>query len=383
MINRKRRHEATLPPSSSSSSRADLASREESNYSSETSEDLAFKTDTTVMRILVGEGEEVTRDQRLASSRSDKGEFIDLVATRDCTIETILVREGQRVRGEEAAVRVKWCLHPVIALGMCAICGKSIAEEELVSPANSAATTPSHHQHASSSSSSSPAAASSDKRFFGNEVATINVQGGHKIRVAMREAKATLEQATRRLLESRKLSLVLDLDHTLLHCSDDAKALRFAETKGEMVHTFKLSPHEPELTLKLRPGLDDFLAQCARRYQMYVYTAATRAYAECVCSIIDPTEAYFGDRIVTRTDTPELGTDKSLRRLFPADDSMVLIVDDRDVWGGVLNLITIQEYHFFGREMHEVNNSSWSPTTENEEEGVRHVFLFSSRAPKP
>lgn len=41
----------------------------------------------------------------------------------------------------------------------------------------------------------------------------------------------------------------------------------------------------------------------------------------------------FGHRIVSRTDTPNLTTSKSLRKIFPSDPSMALIIDDRDdVW---------------------------------------------------
>jgi hypothetical protein len=38
----------------------------------------------------------------------------------------------------------------------------------------------------------------------------------------------------------------------------------------------------------------------------------------------------------------------------------VVIVDDRDVWGGSANLLTCEPYHFF-YGMHEVNNASWKP----------------------
>jgi hypothetical protein len=93
-------------------------------------------------------------------------------------------------------------------------------------------------------------------------------------------------------------------------------------------------------------------------FEMYVYTAGTRAYAYKVCSIIDPDGSVFGERIVSRDDTPELGTDKDLTRLFPVDDTMVLVVDDRDVWSGVANLLTCEPFDYF-RGMHDVNNSGW------------------------
>jgi len=108
-------------------------------------------------------------------------------------------------------------------------------------------------------------------------------------------------------------------------------------------------------------------------FDMYVYTAGTRSYAEKVCSLIDPTEMYFGGRIVARDDAPELGLEKSLERLFPVDDSMVVIVDDRDVWSGSPNLLTCEPFHFF-HGMHEVNNQSWKPDDGDEE--VFFSFLY-------
>lgn len=62
----------------------------------------------------------------------------------------------------------------------------------------------------------------------------------------------------------------------------------------------------------------------------------TRRYAEAVAKIIDPTRKYFSNRIVSRTDNPNVkndGHDKSLERIFLSDSSMVVIIDDReDVW---------------------------------------------------
>eukprot|EP01034_Spumella_vulgaris_P029447 gene29447-36505_t len=71
---------------------------------------------------------------------------------------------------------------------------------------------------------------------------------------------------------------------------------------------------------------------------MTIYTAGTRRYAEAVAKVIDPTHKYFSNRIVSRTDNPNVksdGHDKSLERIFLSDSSMAVIIDDReDVWKG-------------------------------------------------
>ncbi|KAI0562358.1 CTD phosphatase Fcp1 [Gracilaria domingensis] len=81
----------------------------------------------------------------------------------------------------------------------------------------------------------------------------------------------------------------------------------------------------------------------------------TRSYAAQIANIIDPHKKLFGGRITSREDFAEgRMNQKSLQRLFPCDDSMVLIVDDReDVWisgtgqSFMPNLVRASPYHFW------------------------------------
>ncbi|OSC96217.1 HAD-like protein [Trametes coccinea BRFM310] len=85
----------------------------------------------------------------------------------------------------------------------------------------------------------------------------------------------------------------------------------------------------------------------ATKYEMHVYTMGTRAYAEEVCAAIDPGGKIFGNRILSRDESGSL-TQKSLQRLFPCDQSMVVIIDDRaDVWEWSPNLVKVIPYDFF------------------------------------
>lgn len=73
----------------------------------------------------------------------------------------------------------------------------------------------------------------------------------------------------------------------------------------------------------------------------------TRAYAKAVAAVIDPTMELFQDRILTRDENGSL-TKKRLDRLFPADQSKVVVLDDRaDVWDYSPNLIQIKPYEYF------------------------------------
>lgn len=76
-------------------------------------------------------------------------------------------------------------------------------------------------------------------------------------------------------------------------------------------------------------------------------------YATKIAEIIDSNNIFFKEhRIISRDDCTDFSF-KNLKRLFPCDDTMVLIVDDReDVWSDARrvvspNLIKIEPYHYF------------------------------------
>ena len=96
-----------------------------------------------------------------------------------------------------------------------------------------------------------------------------------------------------RLLKARKLALVLDIDMTLLHATNDARAPAFARKRGAKVYPFQLPGDPGYHYVKLRPGLAEFLRECHTRYTLYIYTHGVRSYAEKIVEIIDPTNELF------------------------------------------------------------------------------------------
>ncbi len=117
--------------------------------------------------------------------------------------------------------------------------------------------------------------------------------------------------------------------------------------------------------MRLRPHLTHFLESCKSLFHMTIYTHGTRSYAEATAALIDPTGIYFGKRIVSRTDHPELGLEKCLSRLFLEDWSMAVVLDDRDdVWkkNQQSHVVCIRPYLFFHQfaaraKPNEVNNA--------------------------
>jgi RNA polymerase II subunit A-like phosphatase len=73
----------------------------------------------------------------------------------------------------------------------------------------------------------------------------------------------------------------------------------------------------------------------------------TRSYALQVLNVLDPDQSLFGNRVLSRDESGSLSF-KSLKRLFPVDTSMVVVIDDRgDVWEWCENLVKVKPCEFF------------------------------------
>ncbi|KAI9460489.1 hypothetical protein BJY52DRAFT_1118068 [Lactarius psammicola] len=310
-----------------------------------------------------------------------------LFSVWDCpvegTIERWCVKEGDVITSDEKEVLhiTEPCKHGIQMGGLCALCGKDMTQ--------------------------------SDYTGFSNE-ARASIQMTHSAngpKVSLEEARRIERETAEHLFNCRKLSLIVDLDQTIVHATVDptvgdwitegeAWETRHATKKrssrpreGESdsdessqegddeevnpnwealrdVKKFRLGPESfglpsgPEARrakgkekavetqgclyyVKPRPGWQDFLSSVATKYEMHVYTMGTRAYAEEVCKAIDPDGKFFGGRILSRDESGSL-TQKSLQRLFPVDTSMVVVIDDRaDVWEWCPNLVKVIPYDFF------------------------------------
>ncbi|KAI8969704.1 hypothetical protein BDB01DRAFT_840117 [Pilobolus umbonatus] len=170
------------------------------------------------------------------------------------------------------------------------------------------------------------------------------------ITVSLHEAKRLEAQDEQRLIRSRKLSLIVDLDQTVLHATWEPSIAQWGNERKKHdtdIRQFTLEGRPIVYTIKFRPGLFDFLQKMAELYEMHIYTMGTRSYAEAVVKELDPEGTYFEDRILSRDESGSM-TEKRLERLFPSDTSKVVIIDDRaDVWNYSPNLIHIKAYEFF------------------------------------
>lgn len=257
--------------------------------------------------------------------------YADFESEVEGNVTTLSVKAGQVINGVvEVADIEEPCKHEVQFGGMCANCGKDM--------------------NATSYNTTKP----------DSERAKINTFHGHtELLVSAEVASKADEEAKRRLLSARKLSLVVDLDQTIIHATVDPTVREWQDDESNPNHEavkhvakFQLMDDGPGARgcwyyIKLRPGLHDFLQTISQHYELHIYTMGTRAYAHNIAKIVDPDHKIFGDRILSRDENGNV-TAKTLRRLFPVDTKMVVIIDDRgDVWSWSPNLVKVSPYDFF------------------------------------
>lgn len=234
------------------------------------------------------------------------------------------------------------CAHPTIVRGFCSRCRRPVSSDSHVAVGKSS---------------------------FG-----ISVRADAAASGAQRELM--------RLRDSRRLVLVLDIDHTLLHTVKDCRANRPSEytiyTDGVVTrpgaassvvppkYDGSYSLHSMSLTVNrckrsflvsLRPGLLSFLHGVSRKYDLYIFTHGSTAYAAQVKNLLnllfEKTYPDYGRRKIFQdsrvlaledSHTGESGRErwKTLSRWFPVGDTaaaanstirsasdLVVILDDQ------------------------------------------------------
>lgn len=176
----------------------------------------------------------------------------------------------------------------------------------------------------------------------------VSITHDNKILLSTNEASRVQTETFSNLKGQKKLIFIIDLDQTLLHATVDPQVSEWMEKYPQHpvvkdIHAFKLKD-SPNFTyfIKLRPGVREFLKQLESKFEYHVYTMGSRNYAEAVVKVIDPNGSLFADRILSRDESGSF-SHKNISRLFPQDQSMVVILDDRaDVWQYSPNLIRIK-----------------------------------------
>ncbi|EAX88972.1 NLI interacting factor-like phosphatase family protein [Trichomonas vaginalis G3] len=192
------------------------------------------------------------------------------------------------------------------------------------------------------------------------------------VMISFEEAKRKNLEEEQRLIDAKKLSLVIDLDKTLIDTTevrnraevDAIKKLDPAATEDDF---FEFNMNQ-NLLIRYRPHVRQFLASIAPYFDMQIYTLASPAYAHAILSKIDPEDKLFKNRIFSRTaedfamikeamrNQTDIVNKKNIKKIFPYSDKLVLVLDDSpEVWFCDNNklfkgLVQIKRYSYFTRQ---------------------------------
>jgi TFIIF-interacting CTD phosphatase-like protein len=182
---------------------------------------------------------------------------------------------------------IEQCLHPTILDGMCVVCGTAVPRK--IGSIGDTSTV-----HGSQNDSLS-------QNIAGNNLSQVTVSGGITMTVSERESRQMAQRDSERLFRQKRLALVLDLDHTMVHATSDARARQYLAdhqdvrtirlpmlegadpaTSAGPQHASRLAQHY----VKLRPHIKELLCGIESSYEVTVYTAGTRHYAEEITMLL-------------------------------------------------------------------------------------------------
>ncbi|XP_026862499.2 RNA polymerase II subunit A C-terminal domain phosphatase isoform X1 [Electrophorus electricus] len=241
---------------------------------------------------------------------------------------------GQLLSPGDVIVRIEECSHPIVMKGLCAECGQDLTQLQNKNGKQQA------------------------------HISTATVSMVHSVpelMVSSEQAEQLGREDQKRLHRNRKLVLMVDLDQTLIHTTE--QCCQRMSNKG--IFHFQLGRGEPMLHTRLRPHCKEFLEKIAKMYELHVFTFGSRLYAHTIAGFLDPEKNLFSHRILSRDECIDpFSKTGNLRNLFPCGDSMVCIIDDReDVWKFAPNLITVKKYVYF-KETGDINAPPGSRETQ-------------------
>ncbi len=91
---------------------------------------------------------------------------------------------------------------------------------------------------------------------------------------------------------AHKITLVLDLDETLVHCDSDPTKINH---EFEFPVLFNGVSHN--IFGNIRPHCISFLQKCSQKFEIVLFTASQKIYADHLASLIDPSQSWFKYRL--------------------------------------------------------------------------------------
>ncbi|PNF41409.1 hypothetical protein B7P43_G14422 [Cryptotermes secundus] len=240
-----------------------------------------------------------------------KEEQKKLKANQVGTVRKLLAKEGEIVHPGDVLLQLEECTHPTVMKDMCAECGADLRKQDQTL------------QNAS----------------------IPMVHSIPELKVSKEQAQILGKADEERLLKDRKLVLLVDLDQTLIHTTNDNIPANLKDVYHFQLH----GSGSPWYHTRLRPGTQQFLSEMSKYYELHICTFGARNYAHMIAMFLDQDGKLFSHRILSRDEcfNPNSKT-ANLMSLFPCGDNLVCIIDDReDVWNFAPNLVHVKPYHFF------------------------------------
>jgi len=122
-----------------------------------------------------------------------------------------------------------------------------------------------------------------------------------------------------------KVSLVLDLDETLVHSSTTAMA------NPDFVFPVQLRDDRCQVHVRMRPHCMEFLEQMSRIFEVTVFTASQKVYAEELLDQIDPTGSLIHHRLYRDSCVVVEGNYLKDLSVMNRDLNSIVIVDNSPV----------------------------------------------------
>ncbi|XP_034173432.2 RNA polymerase II subunit A C-terminal domain phosphatase Fcp1 [Osmia lignaria lignaria] len=239
-------------------------------------------------------------------------------ATKFGRVTKFLVKEGDVVQPGQVVMTLEGCRHPTVMKDLCAECGVDLRVEGI---------------------------GKENENIKILQASVPMVHSVPELKVCPELAEKIGKEDEQRLLNDRKLALLVDLDQTIVHTTND----NIPPNMKDVYHYQLYGPNSPWYHTRLRPNTRHFLSEMSRLYELHICTFGARNYAHTVASLLDKDGILFSNRILSRDECFDPASKTAnLKALFPCGDDLVCIIDDReDVWQGCGNLVQVKPYHFF------------------------------------